>query len=208
MPFIKFIRETAQKRHLYNTGWEYSQISLSGHSLNRTANLVPAEFHLYLCNWTLSKADTSKPDSSFGPEGVRFRESWLYSNDKVVVWEIKSLETLHLPQICNHWTSTLQVASWALPWSSNNYTKDALVRTSMDVCVNSCSSVHDWSVCRLHTWIGILWILLINWQLSLQYWSNCSFFFCRGIQYLTNWTWQLGCYLWCVDSLFSFIMLI
>ena len=28
-------------------------------SLKRTANLVPAELHLYLCNWTLSKADTS-----------------------------------------------------------------------------------------------------------------------------------------------------
>ena len=25
----------------------------------RTANLVPAELHLYLCNWTLSTADTS-----------------------------------------------------------------------------------------------------------------------------------------------------
>ena len=44
---------------------QYSQLSLSGHlskadtSLRRTANLVPDEFHLFLCNWTLSKADTS-----------------------------------------------------------------------------------------------------------------------------------------------------
>ena len=28
-------------------------------SLKRPANLVPAELHLYLCNWTLAKADTS-----------------------------------------------------------------------------------------------------------------------------------------------------
>ena len=28
-------------------------------SLKRPANLVPAELHLYLCNWTLSKVDTS-----------------------------------------------------------------------------------------------------------------------------------------------------
>ena len=36
----------------------------------------------YQVTWTLSKADTSKTDSSFGPDVVRFRESWLYSNAK------------------------------------------------------------------------------------------------------------------------------
>ena len=42
--------------------WIQSTLSKPDTSLNRTANLVlplPAELHLYLCNWTLSKADTS-----------------------------------------------------------------------------------------------------------------------------------------------------
>ena len=34
-------------------------LSKADTSPRRTANLVPAEFHLSLCNWTLSKADTS-----------------------------------------------------------------------------------------------------------------------------------------------------
>ena len=34
-------------------------LSKAGTSLRRTANLLPAELHLSLCNWTLSEAETS-----------------------------------------------------------------------------------------------------------------------------------------------------
>ena len=39
----------------------YSQLSLSGHlsKLDSKFGPLPAELHLYLCNWTLSKADAS-----------------------------------------------------------------------------------------------------------------------------------------------------
>ena len=53
---------------------------------------LPAELHLYLCNWTLSKVD-----SSFGPEGVRFRESWLYihcvraDTHTIFLWSVAEL---------------------------------------------------------------------------------------------------------------------
>ena len=49
-------------------------------SLNRTANLVHSLPNCTCISVTelFLKRTPLKPDSSFGPEGVRFRESWLY----------------------------------------------------------------------------------------------------------------------------------
>ena len=48
-----------KKRMAKFNAWVQSTLSKLGYSLRRTSNLIPAKLHLSLCNWTLSKADTS-----------------------------------------------------------------------------------------------------------------------------------------------------
>ena len=48
-------------------------LSKADPSLRRTAKLVPAEYHLSLSNWTLSKADNGHFFQSFGSKNLSQR---------------------------------------------------------------------------------------------------------------------------------------
>ena len=110
---------------------KYSQLSLNGHSeadtsLRRIENLVPPEFHLSLCNWTFSKADTflrrtTDTQNSFDSSSASYVAttaftnvsesteakcwlSWLvftFNKDEYDLWKLSSNFSVSL--YSNHW---------------------------------------------------------------------------------------------------------